>query len=98
MSIIAAFTRTSRQWIPEYRYGNIGGISYKEKRKVETRVYEAVISDDHVLDTVPVNPENLSAPWEWESTDDNLPLGVPLQRGVREVWVNKSAPWESDNV
>ena len=93
MSIIAAFTRTGHQWVPEYRYGNIGGVSYKEKRMVETKVYEAIISDDHVLANVPVNPENLSSPWEWESTDDNAPLGVPLQRGVREVWVNKSGQW-----
>jgi hypothetical protein len=97
MSIIAAYTQVSGGWVPEYRYNGIGGVVFREKRMVETRVYQALVSDDHVITSTPANPDNLASPWQVESIDWDAPLGQPLQKTVREVWVNKSAAWEADN-
>lgn len=96
MSIIAAYTQVGGGWVPEYRYNGIGGVTFREKRMVETRIYEAGVSDDHVITSTPANPDNLQSPWQCEGIDWDAPRGQPLQKTVREVWVNKSAPWEAD--
>ncbi len=96
MSIIAAYTQVSGGWVPEYRYNGIGGVVYREKRMIEMRVYEAGVSDDHVITSTPANPDNLQSPWQCESIDWDAPRGQPLQKTICEVWINKSAPWEAD--
>lgn len=96
MSIIGNYTQISGGWVPEYRYNGIAGAVYREKRMIDTRVYEAHVSDDHVITSTPANPDNLQSPWQCESIGWDAPYGQPLQKTIREVWVNKSAPWEAD--
>ena len=91
MSIIAAYTKVGGGWVPEYRYNGIGGVTFREKRMVETRIYEARVSDDHVITATPVNPDNLQSPWQCEGIDWDAPLGQPLQKTVQRT------PWYHDN-
>lgn len=97
MSIIGAYKQVGGGFVPEYRYNGIGGVVLREKRMVDTRIYEAHVSDNHVITSTPANPDNLQSPWQLESIDWDAPYGQPLQKTVREVWVNKNAPWEADN-
>lgn len=102
------FVLVSHTTIPEIKLA-LSGLSFvKRRRTVETRVYEAHVSDDAVVPSVPVNPGRLSpvgwnatGKWEYtrhwvcESMELSRGYGQPLSGVYREVWTYKSE-WVED--
>lgn len=99
---------TSHTVVPEIALtGNAFGVK-KLRRNVETRTYEAHVSDDAAVPDSPVNPGRLSpvgwkkdGPWtmtfHWvcESMELTRSYGEPLSGIYREVWT-LHGQWEMD--
>ncbi len=102
------FVLVSHTTIPEVTM-TLYGLGFKRKRRtVETRVYEAHVSDDAVVPSIAVNPGRLSPVgfqkdgkyttslyWVCESMELTRGYGHPLSGVYREVWTYKSK-WVDD--
>lgn len=102
------FVLTSHTVIPEITMQVYGLGFRKMRRTVETRVYEARVSDDAVVPSTPVNPGRLSPVgyqkdgkfstslyWLCESMELSRGYGEPLSGTYREVWTYASS-WVED--